>query len=255
MPTQDTNKLKASIAQSWDEASQNYDEYDGHGIRSNEEWSAWKKLASESFPIGARTVLDIGSGTGELCLVFAEMGYQVTGIDISEKMLEKAKAKAHARGLAIDYRIGDAENPPFPDNSFDVVFNRHLLWTLPHPQDALNGWYRVLKPGGQVAIVEGVSNNGSLNHRLRRSVSNWGSTIFDGRQATHKASYSSEMRNALPNNGGTPRERTTEYLTNTGFNNIAYKDIKFIRDIQARHMSFWGRIRRSHYYYLISGEK
>lgn len=252
MPLQD-KQLKDTIAHSWDEASLDYDKCEGHGIKSPDERSAWKQLAADSFPKGTRSVIDVGCGTGELCLLFAEMGYQVTGIDISEKMLDAARAKARARNLAIDYRSGDAENPPFPDGTFDVVFSRHLLWTLPHPQEALNGWHRVLKKGGRAVVVDGVWDDGSLNTRIKRSAADWGTRIFEGKQP-HKGHYSTELRAELPNAGGAPRERTTDYLSKAGFNNISFTDIRHIREIQAKQMSLWGRLRRSHYYYLISGE-
>lgn len=253
MPLLD-KQIKETIARSWDEASPNYDNYEGHGIRSAEEQIAWKRLASDSFPKAARTVLDVGCGTGELSLVFAEMGYQVTGIDISEKMLETARAKAQARKLDIVYTTGDAENPQFSDESFDVVFNRHLLWTLPHPQEALNGWHRVLNEGGRAFIVDGVWDDGSMATRIKRSISAAGARVFEGKRH-HGGSYSEELKASLPNSRGTPLEKTTGYLTLAGFRNVASIDIGHIRDIQKKRMPAYARLNYDYLYYLVYGEK
>ncbi len=73
------------------------------------------------------------------------MGHQVTGVDISSGMLEKAKHNAHNMGLEIDFLYGDAEKLPFEDSSFDLVTNKFLLWTLQQPSCAVREWKRVLK--------------------------------------------------------------------------------------------------------------
>ena len=113
-------------------------------------------------------ILDVGTGTGAMALVLAEMGHDVSGIDLSDGMLNKAKEKAKQANLPVEFKIGDAEKLSFPDDTFDVVINRHLLWTLPHPEKAIKEWNRVLKPGGQVVILDGNFKNYNLYRKLWR---------------------------------------------------------------------------------------
>jgi len=99
--------------------------------------------------------LDVGTGTGVLALVLAELGHNITGIDIADEMVEKAKEKFKNNNLSGNFIVGDAENLPFEDNSFDVVINRHVVWSLPQPERAMAEWKRVLRSGGKLIIIDG----------------------------------------------------------------------------------------------------
>jgi len=78
---------------------------------------------------GTGTVLDICTGTGEMALRCARAGAEVTAIDITESMLDRARHKT--RGLPIRYRLMDARNLEFPDASFDVVVISFALHDMP----------------------------------------------------------------------------------------------------------------------------
>ena len=67
-------------------------------------------------------------------------------------MLRIAKEKARRSKLRVEFKLGDAENLPFDDESFDATICRHVLWTLPNPQRASEEWRRVVVPGGKVVI-------------------------------------------------------------------------------------------------------
>jgi len=142
-------QLKEEIIGRWDDSSGTYDDHAGHGIKSNEEREAWMNAFRKIISPSTVYLLDVGCGTGELSLLMAEMGYRVTGLDLSQKMLNRARAKAKERSLDISFETGDAENPPYDSDFFDCIFARHLLWTLPHPQKALESWRRILKEGGR----------------------------------------------------------------------------------------------------------
>ena len=77
-------------------------------------------------------VLDMGCGTGFLALEFAALGHHATGADFSEQMIERARVKAAERSLEVRFDVADAENLPYPDGSFDLLIERHVVWTL-HP--------------------------------------------------------------------------------------------------------------------------
>src|SRR5207237_10912279 len=98
--------------------------------------------------------LDVGCGTGFLSLELAGRGHRVTGIDFAPQMLAEARKKATAQRLAVRFEEGDAEQLPFAAGSFDLVMTRHVLWTLPHPEPAVDEWIRVLRPGGRLAVMD-----------------------------------------------------------------------------------------------------
>ena len=98
--------------------------------------------------------LDVGCGTGFLALQLAGLGHRAVGVDGAEAMLTVARAKASQAGLAIDFRLADAAELPFAPASFDLVIERHVLWTLPDPAAALADWARVLRPGGRLILIE-----------------------------------------------------------------------------------------------------
>jgi len=100
-------------------------------------------------------ILDVGCGTGFFSLLLAKQGAVVTGIDLSPEMIAKSQAWAKAEKQAIDFRVMDAEQLVFPDNTFDLVISRNVTWDLPHPIEAYRQWLRVLKPGGTLLNYDG----------------------------------------------------------------------------------------------------
>lgn len=248
------NQIKQTIARVWDVSSETYDSQEGHGIQSEIEREAWKRHFNSLIPPGKLEVLDVGCGTGEIGLLFAELGHHVTGLDLSEKMLAKAREKVSKKALDITFRKGDAETPPFDTEIFDVVVNRHLLWTLPHPDTAVRNWRNVLKKGGVLIVVDGLWNDGSLETKSRRLVSDF-CTLLIERQNPRKGHYPKEINRGLPNPYGAPPEKTLEYFEEAGFKNIKNLDLREIIEIQKRMMSFRKRLAFNYKYHLIYGEK
>jgi len=96
-------------------------------------------------------IIDIGCGAGFFEVILGKLGHSITGIDLTEEMVEKTKEMIRIYGLdssKVKAMTGDAENLDFADGSFDVIISRNLTWTLPHPVDAYKDWFRVLKSGG-----------------------------------------------------------------------------------------------------------
>ncbi len=97
-------------------------------------------------------VLDVATGTGLVAAVAARIvgpEGRVTGIDIAEGMLAKARQRAASQDAApIVFRVADAENLDFPDNAFDTVLCASGLFFMPDISRALQEAYRVLAPGG-----------------------------------------------------------------------------------------------------------
>jgi ubiquinone/menaquinone biosynthesis C-methylase UbiE len=182
------------------------------------------------------------------------MGHHVTGLDLSDKMLARAREKASKKEFDSTFKKGDAENPPFEAGTFDIVVNRHLLWTLPHPDTAVKNWKKVLRKGGVLIVVDGLWNDGSLETKARRFVSDF-CTLLIERRNPRKGHYSKEINSELPNPYGAPPEKTLEYFRGAGFKNVKDLDLKEIIEIQKRDMSFRKRIAFNYEYHLICGEK
>ena len=106
--------------------------------------------------VGGR-ILEVGVGTG-ISLPDYAADNRIVGVDISEPMLRKARKRVteqalrHVEGLA----VMDAERLDFPDASFDVVVAQYVVNTVPHPEAALDEFARVLKPGGEIILINRV---------------------------------------------------------------------------------------------------
>ena len=143
------------IRRYWDDQAAEYDTYPDHGLLDSDTRSAWKDLLRTWLPTTPARVADLACGTGTMAVLMAELGHQVSGVDLSDEMVARARAKAAPFGAAVDVRQGDAGEPPLEAGVFDVVFARHILWTLPDPTEALRRWAALLHPGGRMILVEG----------------------------------------------------------------------------------------------------
>ncbi len=99
-------------------------------------------------------VLEVGVGTG-LALPYYDPGLEVTGIDFSDEMLERARSKVSEEKLAHvrELRQMDARALDYPDDRFDTVVAMHLISVVPDPEQVMAEMARVCKPGGQILLV------------------------------------------------------------------------------------------------------
>jgi len=98
-------------------------------------------------------ILEIGPGPGYLSIEIAKIGhYQITGLDISETMIEIAKRNAQEAGVEVEFRLGNAGNMPFQDNTFDFVVSSGSLHHWKEPVNVFNEVHRVLKANGEALI-------------------------------------------------------------------------------------------------------
>jgi ubiquinone/menaquinone biosynthesis C-methylase UbiE len=96
--------------------------------------------------------LEIGVGTGRIALPFLERGYEYTGVDISERMMERLRAKVHDRHANLTLVNADITELPFEDESFDVAIGVHILHLVPEWQRAIAEVRRVLAPNGYLVL-------------------------------------------------------------------------------------------------------
>lgn len=118
--------------------------------------------------IGGR-VLEVGVGTG-LSLPHYSARCTVFGIDISERLLDKARARVAARKLdtveAIE--VMDAEALTFADGAFDAVVAQYVITAVPDPERALDEFVRVLRPGGEIIITTRIGAGQGLRGRIEK---------------------------------------------------------------------------------------
>ncbi|NUC74003.1 class I SAM-dependent methyltransferase [Haloterrigena sp. SYSU A558-1] len=219
-PTRDDETVKDLVQQHWDGRAATFDEEPHHGIHTGEQRDRWLEVLRETIGDDPRRVLDAGCGTGVLSLLLAELGHDVTGVDFAPSMLERAREKARAAGQSVEFHRGDAEALAAPDDAFDLLTARHLVWTLPNPAAAIREWQRVVEPGGRILLVEGYWDHDEP---------------WDEYEVIH---------DDLPLYDGRPPDELREVLLEVGLRDVTYEPLQ--------DSTLWGREPR-HDYYLMSG--
>lgn len=116
-------------------------------------WEAIGHLALRLTP--AITIADLGAGEGLISQLLAHRAKQVWCIDNSPRMIEVGTELAQRNGLAnLTYKLGDIEEVPLPDRSVDLAILSQALHHAQHPQTAVNEAWRILRPGGQILILD-----------------------------------------------------------------------------------------------------
>jgi ubiquinone/menaquinone biosynthesis C-methylase UbiE len=116
---------------------------------------ALEKLVRLSEVNKTDTVLDIACGSGIVACAFAEHARQVTGIDITSRMIEEAKKLQQKKGLHnLQWHIGEVQSLPYDNGSFSIVVSRFGFHHFPEPATVLAEMRRVCKKGGRVLVVD-----------------------------------------------------------------------------------------------------
>ena len=113
----------------------------------------WRRMLGWLAPKEGERILDIACGGGELSLKIAECGCEVSGIDMSEDGIEHAKRLAEREGITCAFRVGSAEDLPYPDGYFDKIVCSSSLEHFRDDMKALKEMHRVLKPDGSVVLT------------------------------------------------------------------------------------------------------
>lgn len=139
------------------------DPFEAFKAVQRESWSlfapleAWTTIPAAQLVRHARIakgqkVLDVGCGTGVVAVTAAGLGAEVTGLDLTPALIERAHENASLAGRDVGFVVGDAEALPFPDASFDVVVSQFGHMFAPRAEVALAEMTRVLRPGGTIAF-------------------------------------------------------------------------------------------------------
>lgn len=126
------------------------------------------------------TVLDLGSGGGLDCFLAAkqvgETG-RVIGVDMTPEMLERARAAASRLGHAnVEFRQGYLESLPVENDSVDVVISNCVINLSPDKPQVFREVFRVLKPGGRVAVSD-IVTDGPLPEEIQKNMEAWGACV------------------------------------------------------------------------------
>ncbi|WP_288413240.1 methyltransferase domain-containing protein [uncultured Sphingomonas sp.] len=120
--------------------------------------------------VGGR-ILEVGVGTG-ISLPHYRAESRITGIDIADQMLDKARDRV--KRLRLDHveriAIGDAEALDFDDASFDVVVAQYVVSAVPHPDRALSEFLRVVRPGGMIVIATRLGAEAGMRAKIERAL-------------------------------------------------------------------------------------
>jgi SAM-dependent methyltransferase len=147
--------IQERITGFWSNIAEGYEAHPGNvPRRDSAEFKAWVAALTKLLPRAPADILDIATGTGFVAMIAAALGHRVTAIDLSDPMLAVARAEAQRRGLTIDFRHADAVSPTLA-GKFDALTNRHFLWTLRDPENAVRNWRALLRPGGRLVAIDG----------------------------------------------------------------------------------------------------
>lgn len=153
---EENTSKKAQVARMFDSISHQYD-FLNHFLSLGID-KRWRKKAIELLrPFAPRHILDVATGTGDFALEALSLKpLQVTGVDISEGMLEIGRRKIKQRGFSeiVTLKQGDSENLPFEENKFDAITVAFGVRNFENLERGLKEIYRVLKPQGCLVVLE-----------------------------------------------------------------------------------------------------
>jgi ubiquinone/menaquinone biosynthesis C-methylase UbiE len=240
--------IRDEIRDFWSARAATFDESVGHEIFSEAERRGWHRLLRKHLGEGqGRAALDLACGTAVISHLLNDLGFAVTGLDWSEAMLEQARAKAQSRGANIRFVMRDAENTNEPRESYDVITNRHLVWTLVNPPAAFAEWFALLKPGGKLLIVDGNMGRKTWVGAVRDAIAR-----FSGRPTGRHnhldptmAARLQDIRSRVYFKDSMPADAVVHLLKEAGFETVTVdRALADIHLAQARKMPFWRALER-----------
>jgi len=241
--------LKDEIRSFWSDRAADFDLSVSHHIEPQFGMPEWHRFIKTAFSLGSdglldgQKVLDIACGTGEISRVLVGLGADVTAVDFSEPMLAQAQEKL--RGHTWCAVHADAESLHLiGDGTFDFAVTRHLAWTLTDPVTAYQEWRRVLKPDGQLLIVDG--NWIAGKSKLQR-VKNWiADRISDRRpRSDEEASAHRAIVQRLPYGNGLTAAKLQADLRLAGFQNFHLLNVDRLYGAGMRGHRVADRLRQS----------
>ncbi len=139
------------------------------------------------------TVLDLGSGAGfDVFLAARQVGEKgkVIGVDMTPEMISRARVNGDkGKFTNVEFRLGEIENLPVPDNTVDVIISNCVINLSPEKQKVFNESFRVLKPGGRLAITDNIAT-AELPEEIKNSLEHYSACISG-------AAFAGDLENML----------------------------------------------------------
>ena len=189
----------------------------------------WRRKAIDQLlPLAPKRMLDVATGTGDFAILAARRLHpqELTGSDISESMMDIARQKVEREGLAdiIELQREDCMALTFADNTFDAVTSAFGIRNFPDLDKGLHEMYRVLRPGGQLSIVELCQ---PMSFPMKQLFYIYSHTILPtvGRLISKDGSayhYLTETIEAFPQG-----EKMVDILKKAGFRQASFKRLTF----------------------------
>ncbi len=152
----DQASVKRVLRKRQDKMRAFFDEVAGRFGRSYVPGKSWKSVAEALLKLMPPMVIaDLGAGEGAFSLLLAQRAKKVIAVDTSARMVEVGQQQAKRQGVRnLEYRLGDMEEIPIEDGDVDLVFFSQSLHHALHPERAIGEAWRILKPGGRIAILD-----------------------------------------------------------------------------------------------------
>ncbi len=177
---------------------------------------------------GCQKVLEMGCGTGNLTRILLSAGYDVTAVDISPQMLGKFAFRESCKTL-----LGDAENPSFKNSSFDAIICRNLMCTLPDPHKTLHEWFRVLRRGGKLIIIDKLDG---MN--IRERIGNFLALMLE-RQNLWRLGYGKDTSGLIPFHRGFKPSALELLVVNSGFEEVEIDRMEAVNAVRRTNVPFY----------------
>ncbi len=146
-------KAEKSTLDRWNSSAKNYANFIRESLKTGSQ-KIWTDLLLRDMPERKLKILDVGTGPGFFPIILTMAGHDVIGVDVTPGMVDEARNNAGELGLDINFACMNANQLYFPDESFDMVINRNVTWTLPDVFECYEEWKRVLVPGGKLLIFD-----------------------------------------------------------------------------------------------------
>lgn len=197
--------LQENLNAYWSLRAPAYDDFQQSPDRVELDRAAWSEAFAAALPPAPADVLDLGTGSGYVAMLLADLDHRVTATDLADGMLERAREHAAQTDNPPQFLPGDAVAPAFAAESFDAITNRFLMWTLREPKEALANWKRLLRPGGVLAVVDSTWFPDGRGVEVRSDFARW---------------YDADVRAGLPLAEASSIESTRELVEAAGFREV-----------------------------------